>query len=93
MATFKGKINEVVDYTKDGTTKVTMTGILTIHGVSKPRTINATVIVKGGVVTIDSKFSVALVDHNITVPTAVGAKISESIDVTVHTEMVNTSKK
>ncbi len=92
-ATFKGKINEPVDYTKDGTTKVTITGNLTIHGVTKPRTIDATLIVKGGQVTVDSKFQVALVDHNITVPTAVGAKIAEKIDVTVHSELVNASKK
>lgn len=87
MATFNGKINETIDYTKDGTHSVTMTGDLTIHSVKKPRTLNATVTIKGGVVTIDCKFNVLLVDHNITVPTAVGAKIAESIEVTVHSEM------
>ncbi len=92
-ASFKGKINEVVDYTKDGTYPVTITGTLTMHGVSQPRTINATMVVKGSTVTLDSKFSVALVDHKIKVPTAVGAKIAEKIDVTVHTELVDTSKK
>ncbi|MEO5641961.1 MAG: YceI family protein [Bacteroidia bacterium] len=92
-ATFKGKINEAVDYTKDGTTKVTITGTLTIHGVAKPRTIDATLIVKGSTVTVDTKFQVALVDHNIAVPTAVGAKIAEKIDVTIHSELINASKK
>jgi hypothetical protein len=88
MATFNGKINETIDYTKDGTHQVTMTGDLTIHNVKKPRTLNATVTIKDGAVTIDSKFNVLLADHNITVPTAVGAKIAESIEVTVHSEMV-----
>ena len=93
MGSFKGKINEVIDYTKDGSTAVTMTGTLTIHGVAKPRTISGTLVVKGGKVTIDTKFSVALVDHNITVPSAVGAKIAEKIEVTVHSELMNTAKK
>lgn len=93
MGSFKGKINETIDYTKDGTHAVTMTGTLTIHGVAKPRTFNGTLVVKGGTVTIDTKFAVALVDHNITVPSAVGAKIAEKIDVTVHSELVSTAKK
>ncbi|HET6993023.1 MAG TPA: YceI family protein [Bacteroidia bacterium] len=92
-AKFTGKINEPVDYTKDGTYTITITGNLLIHGVSQPRTIPATLVVKGDNVTIDSKFSVALVDHKIKVPEAVGTKIAEKIDVTVHCEMVNTAKK
>jgi hypothetical protein len=93
MGSFKGKINETIDYTKDGSTAITMTGTLTIHGVSKPRTISGTLVVKGSKVTVDTKFSVALADHNIAVPTAVGAKIAESIDVTVHSELISTAKK
>ncbi len=92
MGSFKGKINEAVDYTKDGSTAVTITGTLTIHGVAKPRTINATILVKGKTATVDSKFDIALVDHNIKVPTAVGAKIAEKIAVTVHSELVSTAK-
>jgi hypothetical protein len=86
-ATFSGKINETIDYTKDGTHNVTITGNLKIHNVTKPRTLNATLVIKGGKITLDCKFNVLLVDHEITVPTAVGAKIAESIEVTVHTEM------
>lgn len=93
MGSFKGKINEKVDYTKDGTTNVTITGTLTVHGVAKPRTINATILVKGGMVTVDSKFSIALADHNITIPEAVGTKIAEKVDVTVHSELSNSAKK
>ncbi|MCX6310080.1 MAG: YceI family protein [Bacteroidetes bacterium] len=92
-ASFKGKINEVVDYTKDGTYPITITGTLTMHGVAQPRTINATMIVKGNTATLDSKFAVALVDHKIKVPEAVGTKIAEKIDVTVHTVLIDTTKK
>jgi hypothetical protein len=93
MGSFKGKINETVDYTKDGTHAVTITGTLTVHGVAKPRTINATVVVKGSTVTVDTKFDIALVDHNIAVPEAVGAKIAEKINVTVHSTLVTAPKK
>lgn len=93
MATFNGKINETIDYTKDGTHNVTMTGDLTIHNVKKPRTLNATLVIKGGVITIDCKFNVLLVDHDIKVPTAVGQKIAESIEVTVHSVMAQPGKK
>ncbi|GAB4131606.1 MAG: hypothetical protein Fur0041_02180 [Bacteroidia bacterium] len=86
-ATFNGKINEKIDYTKDGTYNVTMTGDLDMHGVKKPRTINATLVVKNGVITVDGKFDVLLKDHNIKVPEAVGAKIAESIEVTIHSVM------
>ena len=93
MATFNGKINETIDYTKDGTYNVTMTGDLTVHNVKKPRTINATLVIKGGVITMDCKFNILLVDHDIKVPTAVGQKIAESIEVTVHSEMSAPKKK
>lgn len=92
-ATFSGKINETIDYTKDGTHNVTITGNLKIHNVTKPRTLNATIVIKGGKITLDCKFNVLLVDHDITVPTAVGAKIAESIEVTVHTEMTEAKPK
>ncbi|HTF05698.1 MAG TPA: YceI family protein, partial [Bacteroidia bacterium] len=93
MATFNGKVNETIDYTKDGTHNVTMTGDLTIHNVKKPRTLNATLVIKDGVITMDCKFNVLLVDHEITVPTAVGQKIAESIEVTVHSVMTAPKKK
>lgn len=92
-ASFKGKINEKVDYKKDGTYNVTITGTLNVHGVDKPRTIPATLVVKGGKVTVDCKFMLALKDHNVAVPSAVGAKIAESVEVTVHAEMAPANKK
>lgn len=93
MATFNGKINETIDYSKDGTYNVTMTGDLTIHNVKKPRTLNGTLTIKGGVITLDCKFNVLLADHEIKVPEAVGQKIAESIEVTVHSVMQQPAKK
>lgn len=87
FATFIGKVNEVVDYSKDGTTQVTMTGKLSMHGVELPRTISGSVIVANGVITMDSKFDVVVADHKIKVPSLYVAKIAEIINVTFHTEM------
>ena len=45
-ATFSGKINETVDYSKDGSYKVTTTGKLNIHNVEKERTLDGVVTIK-----------------------------------------------
>jgi polyisoprenoid-binding protein YceI len=86
-ATFVGKIQEKVDYTKDGVTNITMKGKLNVHGVEKERTFTGTITIKGGKATVDCKFDIKLADHNIKIPEAVGQKIAESVAVTFHTEM------
>lgn len=86
-ATFIGKVNEVIDYAKDGTHQVTITGKLSMHGVELPRTISGTINVNKGVITMDSKFDVKVADHQIKVPSLYVAKIAEIIQVTFHTEM------
>jgi hypothetical protein len=81
--TFKGKINEKVDFTTDGETAVTVTGVLNIHGVDQNRTISGKVIVKDGKVQLLSDFKVKVADHKIKIPTVVIAKIAEEIAVKV----------
>ena len=83
-ANFRGKINEEIDFSKNGEYKVTCTGNITIHGVTKPITIPGTLKVSDGKVTIDSKFYVKLKDHNIEVPKLVFQNIAESIQVTMN---------
>jgi len=90
-ATFKGKVKETIDYTKDGVYNVTMEGTLDMHGVELPRTITGTITVKGGVLTFDSKFDVKVADHKIKVPSLYVEKIAEVVQVTFHAEM--TAKK
>ncbi len=86
-ATFTGKINELIDYSKDGTYSITMTGKLDMHGVTLPRTISGTITVKSGIISMDSKFDVKVADHKIKVPSLYVEKIAENIQVTFHTEM------
>lgn len=82
-ATFKGKIQEPVDVTKDGAYKITVTGDLTVHGVTKQRTIPGTLTVKDGVVSMASEFMVKCADHHIDIPKIVFHNIAESIKMNV----------
>ncbi len=86
-ATFTGKVNEVIDYSKDGSYPITMVGKLDMHGVTLPRTISGTLVIKAGKIIMDSKFDVKVADHKIKVPSLYVEKIAENIQVTFHTEM------
>lgn len=84
-ASFKGKITDPakVDFKKDGSYAVTVTGDLTIHAVVKNITAPGTITVKGGKISADSQFSVALSDYNISIPAIAKDNISKSIEITV----------
>jgi len=91
--TFKGKINEKVDLTKDGENKVTVTGILTLHGVSKTVTLEGTLVKKGNEIVLNSKFKIRIADYNIKVPSLYVQNIAEVVDVTVNSVMEPFVKK
>jgi YceI-like domain len=82
-ARFQGKINESVDWKKDGNYDVTVSGKLTIHGVERERTIPGKVIIKNGVISINSSFDVSCKEHNIKIPSMMTEKIAEISKVTV----------
>jgi polyisoprenoid-binding protein YceI len=82
FATFKGKINEHIDWTKPGTYPVSATGKLNVHGVERDQTIKGKLDVGSGKLQLDADFTVALADHKIEIPTLVFQKIAETIAVT-----------
>ena len=82
-AIFKGKILEHIDITKDGAYPVSVTGDLTVHNVTHPRTIQGTLTIKNGVITMASEFMVKCADHHIDIPQILFYHIAESIKVTV----------
>jgi len=82
-ATFKGKIQEHIDPSKDGTYPVTVTGDFQVHGVTQTRTITGNLKVSGGVVTMTSEFMVKCADHHIDIPQIVFHHIAESIRIRV----------
>jgi polyisoprenoid-binding protein YceI len=77
---FKGKVNEKVDYTKDGENKVTVTGTIDMHGVKKDVTLEGTITVKGNEITMSTKFRIHIADYNIKVPSLYVETIAENVD-------------
>ncbi len=80
-ATYKGKINEKVDYTKDGITKVTVTGKMKMHGVEKEKNLEGIVTIKGQQILIETKFMLHIADYNIKIPSVVVKNIAEDVEV------------
>lgn len=92
-AEFKGKINEAVDYTKDGETKVTVTGKLNLHNVTKDVTMEGTMTKKGAEMIILSKFKIKVADYNIKVPSMYVKNIAEEVEVTINSTLEPLQKK
>jgi len=82
-ATFKGKIQQKPDLSKDGTYPVTAVGDFQVHGVTQSRTITGNLKVSNGVVTMTSEFMVKCADHHIDIPQIVFHHIAESIRIRV----------
>jgi hypothetical protein len=83
QATFKGKIQEHPDLSKDGTYPVTATGDFQVHGVTQTRTITGNLKVNNNVITMTSEFMVKCADHHIEIPQIVFHHIAESIRIRV----------
>lgn len=84
-ANFKGTItnNADVKYTVDGEYPVTVTGKLTMHGVTKDVTAKGKITVKGGQVSATSTFNVLISDYNIAIPSVVKDKINNNVKIDV----------
>lgn len=85
-ASYLGKIDNIkaVNFSKDSTYKVTTSGALTIHGVTKNITTSGTLKVEGNRATINAEFDVLLKDYNIKKPSVVAMKIADKIKVTLN---------
>ncbi len=78
---FKGKILETIDYSKNGTYNITAKGQLTLHGVTQPRDLKGKLTIENQKISLVCNFDVKLVDHKIDVPKLVFAKIAEVISI------------
>lgn len=92
LAKFKGTIIPTIDWKKDGTYTVTAKGVLTVHGVDQPRTINGKITIKNGVISLYSTFEVACASHQIKIPSIVFTKIAEVIKVTIQGNLTAITK-
>lgn len=92
-AEFKGKINEPIDHSKDGEYKVTITGVMEIHGVKREITLNGTLTKVGNEYKIQSKFQVKVSDYDIKVPSMYVKNIAEVVDVSIGSTLEAFQKK
>ncbi len=81
--TFKGKIEGSYNLEKDGDYTIKAVGDLVIHGITQTRTIPATIHVRDGKASIESKFTVKVADHKIKIPSVVVKNIAEEVEVTI----------
>ncbi len=84
-AVFKGRITnpEAIDFGKDGTYTVRVSGDITIHGVTQPLETTATIVVKDGLFSAEAKFPLTVADFKIEIPGVVREKIAKTVVVTV----------
>jgi hypothetical protein len=89
IASFKGKIQGKISTVVPDIHVVNAIGELLIHGVSRHREIQLTMMVnKDGSISVKTKFNVKLVDHNIEIPTLLFQPVTETVavaaDATLH---------
>ena len=88
-ADFKGTIvnNSSVNYSKGGTYNTIVKGKLTIHGVTKEVEAPGVIKIEGGKIDASSTFNVMLSDFNVSIPSMVKDKVSNTIKITVDCKM------
>jgi polyisoprenoid-binding protein YceI len=84
-ATFKGKITNLaaVNFKADGTYSATVEGNLTMHGITKPVTTTASIVVNGKAITTSSDFTVALADYGVNGPAIGAGKVATDPKISV----------
>jgi hypothetical protein len=90
---FKGKINEKFDYSVDAEHKVSISGKMELHGVTKDVVLDGTLTKKGSEITLSSKFKLKISDYNIKVPSMYVKNIAEVVDVTINSTLEAFQKK
>lgn len=84
-ATFKGKITNIgqMKLSTPGTYQATVQGDLTIHGVTKPVTTQAQLVVTAGNIRGTSKFDIVVADYQIEIPKVVRDNIAKVVQISV----------
>ncbi len=87
-ATFKGKITDLtkVNFNKNGSYTVPVSGILMIHGESNPVTSTATIVVDGKKISTSSNFSIALEDYKVKGGAIGAGKVAKNPTITVQAD-------
>lgn len=81
--TFKGKLKDLPDLSKNGTYLLAFEGNLNLHGVTKVYQGNVNLVVANGVLSAKSTFKIRIADHEIKIPTLVFKNIAEYVEVRI----------
>ena len=85
-ATFNGSYTGNVDLAKSGSYPIQVTGSINLHGVTRPLSIPATLVVQDKVLMGQAKFFLKPADFNIKIPSLIKNNIAKEIEVTVKTD-------
>ena len=86
-------INEAIDFTKEGENKVSASGKLNLHGLTKDVVMEGLLSKKGNELVLSCKFKVKVSDYNIKVPSMYVKNIAEEVDVTFNAVLEPFQKK
>jgi len=86
FASFRGRLSDSLDLSKDTVYITKATGILKLHGVDHADVYSGKVETKKGRTTLSCSFKVKLEDHNIKIPGATFLNIAQEIEVKVYFE-------
>lgn len=92
-AQFKGIIKDSIDFKKPGIYTVSVTGSLTMHGVTIDRTIPGTVEITPADIKVTSNFIVPAAAHRIDIPADKISNISPDIHVHIQADCIPYVKK
>ncbi len=90
LASFNGKISNArkINFSRNGTYKVDIAGVLTMHGISHKVTRSAQLIVKGQDITLQTKFSLIVTDYNIRVPQSIAGIFFNEVEIQANYRLV-----
>ena len=93
-ANFKGKLENpaAVNVAMAGTYKAKVVGDLTMHGVTKPVSTDATFVVGGGKIETDAKFTIKASDFDVKIPGDKSDNISNVIEITSKSTLTELKK-
>ena len=82
-AVFKGAISNIgsVNFAASGKYPVTVSGQLTIHGITKPVSTMGTLVLQNNEVSANAEFNILLDDYKISIPGLMKDKISKTVKI------------
>ncbi len=93
-ASFKGKLKgfTAIDFRKNGSYEIEVSGVLSMHGISRTVQIKGNLEVTDGIVEMSASFYIKPVDYQIKIADEHKDKLAEKVEVVVDLSLSNRSK-